>query len=132
MTRMFVLLYLYDYCCIVITSILLADCLILFRHLLHILGTLQGMEQGSIIHGVIQSVCAEKDAVKCLKFHGLDIRHIVLWMMGEECPVDIGRADGAGLDVVNGSILDIAFDVNDIASAVTCMAMVALALKTSL
>lgn len=72
---MFVLLYLYDYCCIVITSYLLADSLVLFRHLLHILGTLQGVEQGSIIHGVILSVCAEKDAVKCLKFHGLDIRH---------------------------------------------------------
>ena len=42
-------------------------------------------------------------------------------MTGKECPVDIGQTDGTGFDMVNGTILDIALDVDDIAATVTSM-----------
>ena len=85
-----VLLYLNNYCCIVISCFFMTYSLILLHHLLHIHGTLQGMKQRRIVNGIIQSVHAKEDAVNQMKFQDPDIRHCVLWMTGEESFIDIG------------------------------------------
>ena len=84
------LLYLNNDCCVVVSCFLLADSLILLRHLLYVFSALQGVQQRSIVNGIIQSVHAKEDAVNQMKFQDPDIRHCVLWMTGEESFIDIG------------------------------------------